>query len=304
MNPLTQEDREKLLVVGCGYTGSRVVKRLWSVDPRKDITALVRRGSSLQKLNNNHIPALAWDLDRPAPQEVKRAINELTYHGVVLFSTPPPREGDHDTRMKRFLNDLAGPIKHFIYLSTTGVYGDCQGEWVTEQRAVNPQNERSLRRVSAEEQVRAWCNQRNVPYSILRIAGIYGPGRLPTPRNDGRDTVLKQREAPFGNHIHVDDLVRGCIRLIQDSGGYRVVNVSDGEPRPSGDLRRVVAKAMDLPSPSEIGFDQAYDTFSEMRLSFALESRKIDNTAFLQLLGGPLLYPSLELGVAASLSND
>ncbi|MEM7280140.1 MAG: NAD-dependent epimerase/dehydratase family protein [Pseudomonadota bacterium] len=304
MTSQTPSPRQKLLVVGCGYTGLKVIQRVWSVDPRKDISALVRRSSRVQELTKHHIPTLAWDLDRPTTQETKNSLNNLMSGGVVLYSTPPPREGDSDTRMRRFLASIHEPINRFIYLSTTGVYGDCRGAWIDEAQPVNPQNPRSVRRVDAERQVQQWCEQNNVTWTFLRIAGIYGPGRLPMRQAKTGDTVLKANEAPYGNHIHIDDLVRCCTVLIQgDTDVNQVINVSDGEPRRSGDLRRVVAKAADLPPPMEIGIDQAHQTFSEMRLSFAAESRRINNQRLRDLLGGVLLYPNLEIGVAKSLKE-
>lgn len=294
--------RDKLLIVGCGYTGERVAKKIWAIDPRRDISALVRRGSSLQKLIAMNIPAMTWDLDRPSTQETRYTLNQVGAGGVVLYSTPPPRDGEIDTRIKRFLSVIRSKVRHFVYLSTTGVYGDCQGEWIDESRPVNPQNDRSKRRLNAEEQVKKWCIEHQARWSILRIAGIYGPGRLPTRQTGSGDTVLTENEAPMGNHIHIDDLVRACSVLIQSDGKDQVINVSDGEPKPSGELRRVVAKAASLPPPQEIGIEQAHETFSEIRLSFALESRRINNQRLLDLLGGSLLYPNIEMGVAASLA--
>ena len=305
MNKQDTLPRQKLLIVGCGYTGLRVVERVWSLDPRKDVTALVRRASRVQELNKRHIPTLAWDLDRPGVQETKNTINDQMIGGVVLYSTPPLRDGQTDQRIKRFLSSIQVPIKRFIYLSTTGVYGNCNGEWVDENRPINPQNDRSRRRADAEEQVIQWCQAHNVAWSILRIAGIYGPHRLPVRQAKHGDTVVKAGEAPFGNHIHVEDLVRACVVLIQTEDGQNTIfNVSDGEPRRSGDLRRVLAKETGAPAPTEIGIDEAYDTFSEMRLSFAVESRRINNERFRDLLGGVLLYPSLEIGVAKSLEEE
>ncbi len=305
MNSQDTLPRQKLLIVGCGYTGLRIVERVWSLDPRKEITALVRRGSRVQELNQHHIPTLAWDLDRPGTQETKNTLNDQMIGGVILYSTPPLREGDSDLRIKRFLSSIQVPIKRFIYLSTTGVYGNCNGEWVDEKRPINPQNDRSKRRADAEQQVVQWCEARRVSWTILRIAGIYGPNRLPVGQSKNGDTVVKAAEAPFGNHIHVDDLVRACVVLIQtEDGRDEIFNVSDGEPRRSGDLRRVVAKEAGISPPKEIGIDEAHNTFSEMRLSFAVESRRIVNERFRDLLGGVLLYPSLEIGVAKSLEEQ
>ena len=187
-------------------------------------------------------------------------------------------------------------------MSTTGVYGDTAGAVVDESSAVQPRTDRARRRVSAEEMTRVWCNERRVRRVVLRVPGIYGPGRLPLERLRHREPVVREREAGISNRIHVDDLVEACARAIANPEARGVYNVTDGNSLSSTafiDTGR--AKVAGLPAPPQVSMEEAQLTFSPERLSFLNESRRVSNERMLRHLGVKLQYADVEAGIRASL---
>ncbi len=164
---------DPVFVIGSGDIGCRIAQ-LWQQQG-----AMVRtlgRSPAPCGGNTEHICA---DLDRPA------TLTQLpTANAIVYFTTPPPVQGNDDPRMKNFLAaiDPAALPQRIVYISTSGVYGDCNGEWVDESHPVNPQAPRSQRRLAAEQALTQWATQHNAATVILRVGGIYGPGRLPLER--------------------------------------------------------------------------------------------------------------------------
>jgi nucleoside-diphosphate-sugar epimerase len=187
-----------------------------------------------------------------------------------------------------------------VYISTSGVYGNCDGNWVDEHHPANPQSDRAVRRWSAEQSVRVWCTERGVRAVILRVPGIYGPGRLPVDRLRQGVPVVRRDQSPFSNRIHVDDLAAICVAAghVPSAGG--VYNVSDGQPTTMTDYFLKAADALGLPHPPEISMTEARERFSPAMLSFLEESRRLDNRKMRVELGIRLQYGELERGLAAS----
>ena len=165
-----------VLIVGCGYVGRRLAARLADTF---DVTALVRTAASVAELARMGVRATAIDLDRV---RAGVAIPERLDQAAIVYLAPPPTSGESDLRLDRFLQLATVPPRTFVYMSTTGVYGDTDGALVDEASPVQPRTERARRRVSAEEMTRVWCNERRVRRVVLRTPGIYGPGRLPLER--------------------------------------------------------------------------------------------------------------------------
>ena len=164
------------LVFGCGYLGRKVAAAY--LKQGDQVTGLVRSSSSVEVLKSAGISALLADLDNPP-------VPQLPLKGGQLFYfAPPPAEGVADTRVSTFIRACSqqGDPDRIVYLSTTGVYGDCKGEWVDETRPVNPVVDRAKRRWDAEEQFRRWSLKSGKELVIIRVAGIYGPGKLPLAR--------------------------------------------------------------------------------------------------------------------------
>jgi nucleoside-diphosphate-sugar epimerase len=202
--------------------------------------------------------------------------------------------------MTAFLAAIAPrPPRRIVYISTTGVYGDCQGEWVDETRAPNPTADRARRRLDAEEQLRSFGARTGCEAVILRVPGIYGPDRLPVERLRKGLPLLREDEAPWSNRVHVDDLVAACLAAMARGRGGAVYNISDGHPSTMTDYFRRVADALALPRPNEIARAAAGDHIDAGMLSYLAESKRIDNRRMREELGVVLRYPTLAQGLAA-----
>jgi nucleoside-diphosphate-sugar epimerase len=276
------DGRPHVLIAGCGYVGQRLAMRL-----RDRFAALGRQG----------IKAVVIDLDRV---RAGASIPERLDQEAIVYLTPPPGVGESDLRLDRFLHLAIVPPKTFVYMSTTGVYGDTDGGFVDESTPVQPRTERARRRVSAEEMTRVWCTERRVRRVVLRVPGIYGPGRLPLDRLQQREPVVCPEDAGISNRIHVDDLVTACELAVVNKEARGVYNVTDGNSISSTAFFDAVAKIAGLPCPPRVSMEEAQLTFSPERLSFLNESRRVGNERMLKHLGVTLKYADIEAGIRAS----
>lgn len=219
----------------------------------------------------------------------------------LFYFAPPPTSGITDPRLAAFTAALPAESlpRRFVLISTTGVYGDCRGEWVTEDRPPDPQADRARRRLDAEHTLRAWSTQTGVPIVILRVAGIYGPGRLPEKRLRRGEPVLREEESPWSNRIHVDDLARACVAAMQRGRPESVYNATDGHPATMTDYFNRAADALGLPRPAQIAMADAHGRLSEGMLSYLAESKRLDNRRLREELGVRLAYPDLASGLRA-----
>lgn len=290
-----QAKRRQVFIAGCGYVGQRLALHLQS---RYDVTGLVRSAARVAELERLGVRALAIDLDRVRPGT---KIPESLDLEAIVYLTPPPVLGESDLRLDRFLQLASVPPHTFVYMSTTGVYGDTAGAVVDESSVVQPRTDRARRRISAEEMTRVWCNERRVRRVVLRVPGIYGPDRLPLERLRHLEPVVREREAGINNRIQVDDLVEACTCAITNSEARGVYNVTDGQPLSSTTFINMVAKVAGLPLPPQVSMEEAQLTFSPERLSFLNESRRVSNERMLKHLGVVLKYADVEAGIRASL---
>lgn len=219
---------------------------------------------------------------------------------AVIYTVPPKGEPP-DRRLQRLLSLLTPPPARFVYISTTGVYGDCHGQVVTETTPVNPSSERARRRVAAEDLLAGWADDHGVDLVVLRAPGIYGPGRLGVERLQARGPVLVEAEAGPGNRIHVDDLARCCVAALIPGVPAGIYNVGDDDHRSSTWFSREVARQLGLPPPPEISRDAAKRQFSPQRWSFLAESRRVDTAKMRNVLGVTPHYTRPEDGIKASL---
>lgn len=288
-----------VFLVGCGYVGRQVSQRL-QVDGRR-VMALARTEKSFESLRAQGLQAVRGDLDHPASLAVLPVQGALIY-----YFAPPPSTGSTDPRMKNFLNaivDVTCPAR-IVLISTSGVYGDCRGEWVTEDRPPRPDADRACRRLDAEQQLRAWGEAHAVPVVILRVPGIYGPGRLPEKRLRAGEPVLREEESPWSNRVHIEDLVRACLAAGERGCPNAVYNISDGHPTTMTDYFNRVADALGLVRPPQITLAQARAVLSEAMQSYLAESKRLDNWRMREELGVEPRYPDLILGLAACLADD
>jgi len=215
--------RPHVLIVGCGYVGARLAERL---SPVYDITALVRSAESVSNLARRGIRAEAMDLDRV---RAAATVPERLEQEATIYLAPPSIAGESDLRLDRFLQLASVPPRTFIYLSTTGVYGNTDGKLVDESSAIRPGTDRARRRVSAEEMTRVWCHERRTRRVVLRVPGIYGPGRLPLELLRRRESIVVESQAGISNRIHVDDLVTACEAAVRNPNARGVYNVPEVE---------------------------------------------------------------------------
>jgi len=208
---------------------------------------------------------------------------------------PPPSAGAKDTRLKRFLVNLAEqPPRRIVMISTTGVYGDSGGEWIDETAPIKPQADRAVRRVSAEQILQRWAESTHCEIQILRVPGIYAEDRLPLARLEKGLAVVTADEAGFTNRIHADDLARACKAAMECESSNHIINVTDGNPSSMTDYFNHVADYAKLPRPPQISLQEAEQDLSAGMVSYLKESRRIKNDKMLKVLGIELLYPNLK----------
>ena len=283
---------ESVLIVGCGHVGRRVAVSLHARG--QHVTGLVRSTTSAAQLRELGIDALCLDLDdsaSPMPRSGK--------FGGLCYLAPPPSTGVQDTRMRGFLESLdkTSPPRRIVYISTSAVYGDCRGDWITEEQPLQPATDRGRRRLDAERQLQAWAARHGVEWVILRVPGIYGPGKLPLERLRKGLPVLREAEAPYTNRIHADDLATICVAALDSDHHNTVYNVSDGHPSTMTDYFFRVADAAGLPRPPVVSREEAQQVLSAGMLSFLQDSRRMSNQKLLRDLRVTLRYPDLDTGL-------
>ena len=167
---------------------------------------------------------------------------------------------------------------------------------------LNPATLRAQRRIAAEKAVREWCGARGIPWVILRVPAIYGPGRLLTERLKSGQPTIRAEECSYTNRIHVDDLVAVCRAAMTRSPRDSIYNVSDGQPSTITDYLFKLAELTGLPKPPVISMQEAERSLSPSLMSFLKESKRIHNLKMLEELDLTLRYPDLASGLKASLA--
>lgn len=284
----------RILIIGCGDIGQRVAQLEKAAG--HPVFALARSPESAERLRAIGIEPISGDLDLASSLTTLSAKDAQIY-----YFAPPPEQGVTDPRLENFLTTLGQenlPAR-VVLISTTGVYGDCQGEWVTEERPPNPQAERAKRRLAAETSLRRWSETCGVAIIILRVPGIYGPGRLPEKRLRAGDPVLRAQESPFSNRIHADDLARVCLAAMRRGRAGAIYHASDGHPTTMTDFFYRVADQLGIIRPPAITLEEARKRLGSGMLSYLAESKRIDNRRLREELGVELKYPDLAAGLAA-----
>lgn len=280
---------EKTVIVGCGYVGKRLRRR---ADHAAALGVSRTRPEGAE-----HWLALDLDADPLAP------LVESIAGSLLYYFAPPSMTSERDDRSRRLLEALAdagAAPRAVVLISTTGVYGDCGGDWVDERRALQPGSARSRRRADAEAAWTAFCETRGVPLARLRVAGIYGPGKLPLARLAGEQPLLRQSQSPYSNRVHVDDLLDCAVAA---AGGEWLLNVADGTPSSMTAYFHALADAVGVARLPEADREALAQRWSAGLRSYMEESRRIDNGAMRALLGGRLRYPALGPGLAACLAE-
>jgi nucleoside-diphosphate-sugar epimerase len=212
----------------------------------------------------------------------------------VVLSIPPGEGRDPALAWHRDDLDAAADLEWLCYYSTVGVYGDAGGGWVDEATPPAPLNARAAQRVVVEEAWRAYANARGVPLLVLRLAGIYGPGRSAFDRLRAGTAQRVVKPGQVFNRIHVEDIGRVTMLAAQRrlAGTF---NLSDDEPAPPQDLVAFAADLLGVQPPPDTPFEQA--ALSPLARSFYFDNKRVSNRAIKDALGIELLHPTHRHGL-------
>jgi nucleoside-diphosphate-sugar epimerase len=286
----------RLLIIGCGDVATRAVPSLRAHYQRIYALASSReRVPGLRALGVVPVPGNLDDLS------TLHALAGLGHE--VLHCAPPPSQGTRDTRTGHLIAALgrgATLPRQLVYISTTGVYGDCAGAIVSETRRLNPQTDRARRRADAEKRLRQWGRRCGVRVCIVRAPGIYSERRLPLARLKSGVPALAPEEDAYTNHIHADDLASMVIVALRRGWPCRLYNAADDSEMKMGDYFDLVADRFGLPRPPRISRDEARRSLPPVQWSFMSESRRVSNCRVKNELGFQLRYPTVQAALAAA----
>lgn len=284
--------RPRLLIVGCGDIGLRILARLRD---RYRVIALTSTPTRVPELRAAGALPIVGDLDAHATLARCAPFAER-----VIHLAPPPERGRRDPRTRRLIAALAGRSARLVYVSTTGVYGDARGAWLDETAPLAPASDRAFRRADAERALRRACARGALRVSILRAPGIYDEReRLPLQRLRQGLPALAAADDVYTNHIHADDLARIAIAALHRSAPQRVYNAVDDSQLKMGEYFDLVADRFGLPRPPRLPRDELRAAVSPAMYSFMRESRRLRNERIKRELRVRLRHPTVADALAA-----
>jgi dTDP-4-dehydrorhamnose reductase len=273
----------RLFIFGYGYSAKAIANEL--KDECEWIAGTSRDDDKLALMKAEGVQAYQFDGYQPNP-EIGKALQEATH---LLISAGPDAQGDPALNCHRLDIANASKLKWIGYLSTVGVYGDHQGEWIDEKTACKPVSQRSTERVAAEGAWQNFAGQLGLPLSIFRLAGIYGPGRNGLVNlSKGRGRRINKKGQVF-NRIHVADIAL-AVSIAAKKKKDGIFNVSDMEPAPPQDVVEYAANLMGVDVPPLQDFETM--KLSPMARSFYGECKRCKNDKLLKLIGGEMRYPT------------
>ena len=287
--------RPRILIVGRGAVGLRVAGLLAH---RFCVFTLARGAPDTAQQRNSAEIALCGDLDEPLSLSRLNGIAPYIIHLV-----PPPGYGRSDSRTRHLIACL-GPVKRMVYISTSGVYGNCDGARFDETRPVRPESDRAWRRLDAEHSLRQWARRAHVRLSILRTPGIYAPERLPIARLQSAMPTLAVSDDVYTNHIHADDLARLIVACLWRAAPSRVYHANDDSELLAADYFDLVADTLALARPQRVTRPDFVRQVPAGVYSFMRESRRLQNVRIKHELGFRLRYPTVRDGLLAIRSRD
>lgn len=274
----------RILIVGCGDIGLRAARLLRG---KARVFGLLRTPERAGLLRAAGVMPILGDLDgAPALRRLAGLAD------IVLHFAPPPGDGVSDPRTRRLLSILnrSSLPRCLVYVSTSGVYGDCGGASIDETRPVRPHNARAKRRVDAEDNLRNWGKRTGVRVSILRAPGIYAEDRMPEERVRKGLPALRPDEDIYTNHIHAEDLARLAVHAAFRGAPGRVYHAVDDSGLKMGDWFDVVADHLGLARPPRLAKAEVMAAVTPAMRSFLTESRRLSNRRIKSELGFVLCH--------------
>ncbi len=280
----------KLLILGGGFTGQRLAEAA---------RALGAKVLCSRRTNKSKGADFAFDSSTKQPP-----CDEIFQGTTHLISSIPPATNGEDPVLQILSSQLKNLSLEWVgYLSTTGVYGDCQGNWVSENDYAKPKQLRSKRRLECEK---AW-QASGLPIQILRLPGIYGPGRSAIDSIQSGKNKMVDKPGQVFSRIHVDDIVGAILHLInlQAKGNNPdIVNISDNLPTSNVEVLQYAAHLLGHDPPPIQSFEDASKHMNPMALSFWQENRRVSNHRLCKELGYSLIHADYKSGLKACLLHN
>ena len=276
-------NKNKFLILGCGYSGSYFAKTI-----KKLGCTVLTSSRSASKDPNSFI----FNSEHEVTPD-KKIFDGVTH----ILSCIPPDENGNDPVLKSLKNKLESSSLEWVgYLSTTGVYGNTKGDWVSEINEPNPFQKRSYKRLNCEKE---WIES-GLPVQIFRLPGIYGPGRstFEAIKNEKIRVILKENQV--FSRIHVADIANAIIYLLQNKDSlkfYQIINIADDEPCSQIEVIQYCYDLLGLTMPKPILFEDAKDELSPIAQSFWMENRRVSNKLLCETLGYKLIYKNYKIGL-------
>ena len=276
-------NKNKFLILGCGFSGSFFAKEI------RRLGCNVLTSSRSEKNDPNSFVFNSESDIIP---------NKKIFDGVThVLSCIPPDKNGNDPVLKSLKNQLKSlSLEWAGYLSTTGVYGDTQGDWVSEINKPNPIQKRSHTRLNCEKE---WIES-GLPAQIFRLPGIYGPGRSSFDAIKNKKIRVISKKNQVFSRIHVADITNAIIYLLQNKNSLKfcqIINIADDEPCSQIEVIRYCYDLLGLPMPKPILFEDAKKELSPIAQSFWIENRRVSNKLLCETLGYKLIYKNYKLGL-------
>ena len=286
-SPLTHQN--KFLVFGGGFSGDYFAKSI------RQLGCIALTSSRTEKNDDN---SFVFNSEKNVIPE------DSIFEGVThILSCIPPNKDGKDPVLKCLKNKIISLNLNWIgYLSTTGVYGNTDGDWVSEKDQPNPLQERSQRRLNCEQE---WINS-NLPIQIFRLPGIYGPGRSTLEAIASKKIKVIHKENQVFSRIHVADIANAIIYLIQFKNNldfHRIINIADDQPCAQIEVIKYGYQLLGLKMPDKILFEEAKKDLSPIAQSFWKENRRVSNKLLCKKLGYKLIYKNYQVGLNNCLFN-
>jgi nucleoside-diphosphate-sugar epimerase len=296
---MKKNGKPRLLILGCGDIGMRMLPLLRD---RYRVFAVTSQEARSAELRDAGAVPIVADLD--APHTLARLAGLAS---AIVHLAPPQSDGAKDRRTRN-LTAILPDRATLVYVSTTGVYGDCGGALVDETRPTRARNARAMRRVDAESVLRAWARRSHSTLGILRVPGIYAEDRLPVERLQKGTPALRPEDDVYTNHIHADDLARIIVAALHRARPCRIYHAVDNTQMKMAEYFDAVADAIHLPRPPRLPRAELEKAVSPMMLSFMSESRRLTNRRIKEELGVRLSHEDVraalvQMGRAQSLDG-